>query len=408
VNIVFVSNLFPNLFDSRRGIFAYNQLVAMRKIGYDFKIVAPVAKFPLRKSAWAEAAGDIPPRETYADFDVYHPTNWYVPLSKGSINAHAYRWSIQRLVNRLCDEHRASLLWGSFAFPDGVAVADIARRRGLPFAVSLLGSDINLNIKHGGRRRAIARSLKQASLVLSKSLAMKDIVTNLGVSGERVLLDYNGVDQNTFAPRPRESACEQCGLDPRRAHVLFVGNFVEVKNLPTLVRAFRQVRDHYGDGKDVDLVLVGDGALHEELTALVGSLGLSGHVHMPGAVKQQQVAPWINACNVLCLPSWAEGVPNVVLEGLASGVPVVASNVGGIPEVHPGHEAGALIDPSDADDLAAGLIRTLDRRWDPGALAGHVAEFTWEKNAQNVASAMERLVVSRSRTTHANAGKMGS
>jgi glycosyltransferase involved in cell wall biosynthesis len=396
LRILFVSNLFPNSFDPSRGLFSINQLLALRELGCEFKVIAPVASFPLRRSPWAEEAGRLPSRETYADFDVYHPKAWYLPLNRGPLNADLFRWSIRRTVDRLCAEHRPEVLWGSFAFPDGVAVAGIARRRGLPLVVSLLGSDINLNLKYSGRRKVILHSLKQASLVLAKSRALKDIVVSLGVPAETVALDYNGVDQETFRPSAREPACRECGVDPSRRRILFVGNFVDVKNIPTLIRAFAAVVADAGD--PVDLVLVGDGPLKAELVALAESLGVRDRVILPGSLTHRRVSTWMAASDLLCLPSKNEGVPNVVLEGLASGLPVVASDVGGIPEVHPGTPAGALFDPTRVEDLSEKLREVLNKDWDASALTAHARAFTWQQNAAKVWDALERIVGGRARS----------
>jgi teichuronic acid biosynthesis glycosyltransferase TuaC len=392
LNVVYVSNLFPNSIDMSRGLFNFNQLRAMRKLGYNFKVVAPVASFPLIKSPWAEEAGKLPPRETVDGFDVYHPRAWYLPKSRGSINARMYRWSIQGTLDRLIGEHQPELLWASFAFPDGVAVGQIAHGRGLRYAVSLLGSDINLNIADAGRRRAIVTCLQRASLVLSKSQAMKAIVIDLGVPDDHVYVDYNGVDQKVFRPASREEACRTCGLDPERRRILFVGNFVEVKNIATLIRAFAPIVE--GRSADnVDLVLVGEGPLKAPLQSLSQSLGVRDRVHLPGPVRQDDVGVWLNACDVFCLPSLAEGVPNVVLEAFATGLPVVASEVGGIPEIHPGEEAGALFDPTSVGDLTAALRRVLEREWNREQLAESGRGFSWDVNAERVVHALEQQAV---------------
>jgi teichuronic acid biosynthesis glycosyltransferase TuaC len=390
LRILFVSNLFPNSVDPTRGLFSINQLRALRELGCDFRVVAPVATFPFVKSRWVEEARRLREHETFDGFEVLHPKAWYVPRSRRAENSHLYHWSVRGTVERLCDEYRPALLWGSFAFPDGVAVGNIARGLGLPYVVSLLGSDINLNLTKEGRRRVIVGALEQASLVLAKSLALKEIVVGLGVAPDRVLLDYNGVDQDVFSPRPREEACGELGIDPSKRRVLYVGNFVEVKNLPTLVRAFARLSQN-DDGTDCDLVMVGGGRLREDLLRLIRSLRLGDRVHMVRSQPHEKIATWMSACDVLCLPSLNEGVPNVVLEAFSCGVPVVASAVGGIPEVHPGGAMGSLFDPRDIDALAAALREALDKTWDRRAIVDHARPFTWKRNAETVLAALEKV-----------------
>jgi glycosyltransferase involved in cell wall biosynthesis len=96
----------------------------------------------------------------------------------------------------------------------------------------------------------------------------------------------------------------------------------------------------------------------------------------------------MRACDVLCLPSLNEGVPNVVLEGLASGTPVVASRVGGIPEVHAGDPVGALFESGSVTELAMALQRVLASPWDSAKLRLTVSAYTWAHNAQIIKEAL--------------------
>jgi glycosyltransferase involved in cell wall biosynthesis len=116
----------------------------------------------------------------------------------------------------------------------------------------------------------------------------------------------------------------------------------------------------------------------------VAARGLGAHVRFEGERSHDDVARWMAASDLLCLPSRAEGVPNVVLEAFASGRPVVASAVGGIPEIHPGEAGGGLVPAGDEAALADSLGDALERRWDPARLTELVADFTWENNARTL------------------------
>jgi glycosyltransferase involved in cell wall biosynthesis len=169
-----------------------------------------------------------------------------------------------------------------------------------------------------------------------------------------------------------------------------VGSLLPVKNVPTLLRAFASLGSRI-PRQPLELVIVGDGAQQASLADQAVQLGVAGSVRFVGARSHGEIALWLGASDLLCLPSLAEGVPNVVLEALASGRPVVASNVGGIPEVHPGNVAGALVPPTDEKALADALQRTLLSPVEPERIAALVSGHTWGANAERVLGRLARL-----------------
>ena len=124
------------------------------------------------------------------------------------------------------------------------------------------------------------------------------------------------------------------------------------------------------------------------LKTLAGQLGVSAEVRWVGRQPRSEVVTWMQASDVLCLPSLNEGIPNVVLESFACGRPVVATDVGGITEVHPGLPAGALFKPGDWQALAGALGTVLARRWDCDALWALAIPYTWARNADVVRRAL--------------------
>ena len=197
---------------------------------------------------------------------------------------------------------------------------------------------------------------------------------------------YNGVDRTTFHPRPREAACRELGVDPERRRILFVGNLVEVKGLPDLLEAVRIASAH--SMPPLELVVVGDGPLEVSLKSQARGLGIESAVRFVGRETRPRVALWMSASHVLALASLEEGAPNVVLEALASGRPVVATGVGGVPEVHPGGAAGALVPAAEPPALAAALMAVLNRDWSEESLSALVRRFSWSENAQTILGAL--------------------
>ncbi len=167
--------------------------------------------------------------------------------------------------------------------------------------------------------------------------------------------------------------------------VLFVGNLVPVKGIDRLFRAMAEL-------PQARLRIVGDGPLRRKLARLAVKLGIHDRVDFLGRKPPKEVADLMRAADVLCLPSRSEGMPNVVLEALACGAPVVATAVGEIPFLIRDGVNGAVVAGEDDDTVAAGLaaaLRTvLERDWDPQEISAGVRDYTWENAARTIVAAM--------------------
>jgi len=157
--------------------------------------------------------------------------------------------------------------------------------------------------------------------------------------------------------------------------VLYVGNLKPSKGCVDLLEAFPALLERHPAAR---LAYVGSGAA-AALEQRARALGIAGSVQLAGARPHHELATWMHAASLLCLPSHNEGVPNVVLEAMACGLPVVATRVGGIPEVLPDH-AGRLVPPHDRAALAQALDEALRADWSTASIAAHAARFDWQDN----------------------------
>jgi glycosyltransferase involved in cell wall biosynthesis len=189
-----------------------------------------------------------------------------------------------------------------------------------------------------------------------------------------VLAQHNGVEGDRFFPREQAEARRKLDLPTGRRIICFVGRLSREKAVDTLIEAMARFQ---ADPEPPLLVIVGNGPAEGALRARAHALGLEPLVRFVGERHHSEVPDWISACDVFCLPSLREGCPNVVLEALASGRPVVASNVGGIPELVSEAE-GRLVPPQDPQALAQALRVVLERSWDPQALRASVRFLSWD------------------------------
>ena len=217
---------------------------------------------------------------------------------------------------------------------------------------------------HGKNRkynllRKLIRPLIGHYIAVSSDLAgwLKETV---GVSRSRLTQIYNGVDSVKFRPR----VAQRAQLGPphfiREDSVLIgsVGRLAEVKDFPTLIRAFHQLQQLWPEGwARLRLVIVGDGPTRSECEQLLRTLQLENQVWLAG--DRSDVADLMRMMDVFVLPSLGEGISNTILEAMASGLPVIATAVGGNPELVAPGETGVLVPPGDPEAMAQALLTYL-------------------------------------------------
>jgi glycosyltransferase involved in cell wall biosynthesis len=380
MRVATVTSFFPNSANRHRAVFVENLVRAMKR-RCEVDVVAPLPLAPPLRAVprwWQQSR--IPARETLDGIDVEHPRYVVVPKVELASGA-TYAAGVTASLRRLAAAGPGLVVHAHCAYPDGVGVALAARRLGLPYVVTCHGSDINVYSERGALRWQIRRALLGAAATIAVSAALRAKIEALFAgatpAGPLVHIPCAGFDPGVFRPGDRRALRAELGVPTGGRLVVFVGQLVPIKGTARLVEAWRLLHAEGRLGADDRLVLVGEGRLRAELAAQAAAGGISDRVHLAGVVPQPTVARWIGAADALCLASDNEGTPNVIVEALASGVPVVATRVGGIPElVTPGLN-GDLV-PRDPAALARALGAALDRPWEPEAIRRTVADLTWD------------------------------
>jgi teichuronic acid biosynthesis glycosyltransferase TuaC len=251
------------------------------------------------------------------------------------------------------------------------------------FVAIAQGSDAHHYLRIPARRKIITTELHRAAAIVTRSAKLATLLADASIPRDHLHPIYNGVDVSTFRPgsaEERAAVREQWGVSPTDPVVLFVGNFLPVKNPGLLIRAHARLIRLPGMA-GARLVLVGGGTLERGMREEMATAGTSGQVIFAGRHDARGVAQMMRGADVLALSSWNEGVPNVVLEAFASGLPVVATDVGGISEVLNSDQFGSLTPAGDEAAFARALQSTLSRKLDAQTIAAHGRSFNWEATA---------------------------
>lgn len=286
-----------------------------------------------------------------------------------------------------------------WALPNGPPAALPAAILGAPLAVSLHGSDIYLAERHWAMALAAAGAFRAAAAVTACSGDLRARAVALGARPETSCVIPYGVNPRQFRPDPEARAAvrAELGLAEGAPLVLGLGRLVAKKGFGVLLDAWPAV---LRASPAATLAIVGYGDLREPLERQAAGLGIAASVRFPGQLERDRAAAYVAAADVFALPIVREGVdglPNVLLEAMGAGRPVVASRVAGVPDVVDDGVHGLVVPERDPAALAAAIGRlladpALAARLGAAARARVERELTWERAAERYEAALASAV----------------
>jgi glycosyltransferase involved in cell wall biosynthesis len=282
-----------------------------------------------------------------------------------------------------------------FGYPEGIAGAVLASWLGVPFTMTLRGNEPKHSQSRLGRQ-SMRWALRRAGRVFTVSERLRRFAIDLGVAAEKVTTIPNGVDAAIFRPRNRDECRMRYALPLDRPVILSAGALVERKGHHRIIEALASLA---ANGCAAHLVIAGgpgpEGRYEERLRELTPALGLQSRVRLLGPVPPGTLAELMSAADLFCLASTNEGWPNVVHEALASGAPVVATDVGAVPEMLADPANGIIVPVNDPVRLRQALEAALQKNWDRAAISrwGHAR--SWTQVASEVLQQMQAMVAEK-------------
>jgi glycosyltransferase involved in cell wall biosynthesis len=319
---------------------------------------------------------------------VEHPVFFYPPRFMEHAYGRFFLGSARPTVCRAAAEFDPDVILSCWAHPDGWAAVQFGQQLGIPVVVKVIGSDVLVLSGRPRRRRGVAEALRQADAVVAVSRDLARRVESLGVDPYRIRVVPEGVNGSLFSPGSREAARGRLGLPVEGKRLLFVGSILRGKGVGVLVEACRLLKDR---GLDFDCDLVGKGAHETAIRKLIRRLQLEATVRLAGPSSQMRLPDWYRASDLVVLPSFSEGIPNVLREAMMCGRGFVASNVGGIPEISR-PEFATLVKPGDPQSLADAIDAALCHP--PQVPPGVASEInvSWCRSAQMIAQVLTETV----------------
>jgi len=392
-HIVVLSSLFPNANQPLAGLFVRER---MFRVGQQLPltVVAPVPWFPFQSVLRRIRPGfrpDAPGTEVQQGITVYHPRFFCPPGAVKFLDGFWMALSCLPVMRRLQRAGRLDIIDAHFAYPDGFAAGLLGRWLRVPVAVTLRGTEAR-HARDPVLRHVLARALRMATRVFAVSDSLRQVALSCGVSPAKALVVGNGVDIARFAPSSQEHARQALDLPVAAQVLVTVGGLVERKGFHRVIAALPALRVRYPDL--VYLVIGGpspEGDWTQKLKAQVSELGLGDVVRFLGAMSADKLSQPLSAADVFVLSTRNEGWANVLLEAMACGLPVVATDVGGNSEVVSSPALGAIVPFDDHQALVEALARALDHPWDRRAIRAHAEANTWDRRVDVLVAEFRQL-----------------
>lgn len=366
MSIAVFSTLYPSAAAPVHGIFV-RELAAAMATRVPLRVIAPLNA--LRHPSLA-MRGSVSAASSDSGLPVDRPPFATFPRIFKQLDAPLMAAFSERTFRRAVT-NGVRLIHAHYAYPDAAAARLLCRKYGIPYIVTLHGSDINVIAQDPRCLPRILDTLREARAVVAVSgeLARK---TSRLMGGCRPIHHIpNGVDIRRFSPENRESARKRLGISHARV-LLTVGRLDPVKAYDQLISALRLLPE------DIGLVMAGDGPERSYLERFAAETGTAGRVRFAGAVAHDRLRDYYQAADLTVISSHREGWPTIIFESLACGTPVAAHAVGGIPEILSDPDVGFLFTDNSPDTIARSLTEALNRAWKPDLAIGLARRHTWD------------------------------
>jgi len=268
---------------------------------------------------------------------------------------------------------RFDIIHAYFIYRPGYVAAILGKLFSKPVIITATGTDTyqNLSQKNSLIRRRTIYALKWCSYIIPNSEFLRRHIEEEGF-GNKTYVNPRGISRDLFFPKDKIGCRNKLSLNPGKSLLLYIGNLVPIKGTDILIEAFKIVRDKEDY---VELIIIGDGSEREVLEQQVLDEGLEEMVFFLGRKDHTIIPLYVNASDILIVPSRNEGRSVATIEALACGKPVVASRVGGIPETIVNDQLGILVEKENPVALADGIMNALNRTWDERYISNYAKQY---------------------------------
>lgn len=387
IKLLTLTTLYPNKVVPRHGIFVENRirnLVDTDEVSS--KVIAPVPWFPFKNEIFGEYSNfaSVPKSENRCGINIQHPRYYLIPKIGMNTAPHFLAQAMLKAAREIIKNgYDFDVIDAHYFYPDGVAAVKVGQILKKPVVITARGTDLNLIPQYPKPRQMIKWAADHASAIITVCQALKDVLLEMGIPDKKVRVLRNGVDLNMFYPASnRDILRKKLKIEGRT--ILSVGHLIKRKGHGLIIEALKTL-------PDVKLLIAGDGEDMGRLKQLAQSNGVRDRVTFLGAVEHEKMKDYYAAADALVLASSREGWANVLLESMACGTPVVATNIWGTPEVVAVPEAGLLTERS-----ALGISNSIKKLFDSypsrNSTRRYAENFSWDQTTEGQLDIFRKLL----------------
>jgi len=384
MRVAVVTRYFPSSAEPWQGRSAYQTLRVLAR-ETNLQVFYPVANYPRIVRPFSRSYHDLDASYRPPDVTTSYHDYFALPMLTRPING----WMEARALLPHVRSFAPDVIFGCFLYPDVYAAMQIGKALGIPVVGMAIGSDIN-RIGDAISAMYTCRILREIDFLVTVSSDLRTKAIAMGAAPEKARTLTNGCDLSVFHPRERDVARRKLGIYLETEAVVYIGRMDRRKGLVELIEAAVALRPRH---PRLHVYLVGEGPDRSLIESAIEARKAGSFIHAMPACAFDEVADWMTAADLVTLPSYMEGCPNVVLEALACGRPVVATHVGGIPEIVKA-DCGFLVAPRDVAALADALESVLGREWNARAISA-AASRDWETVSAELRAILESVVATK-------------
>ncbi|CAN2045899.1 teichuronic acid biosynthesis glycosyltransferase TuaC [Candidatus Magnetomoraceae bacterium gMMP-13] len=380
MNILFLSHMFPNPVQPVNGTFVLDlaKFINRKKT---VTVIAPIPYFPwIHKTFKYKGYNMIPEKMNFKGLHVYYPRFFMIPKYCKWLDGLFYTfccWNRVKSILKTCD-----IIVAHWTFPDAFAGVVWSRLKKKKIILVVHGNEsIHYFDPLSLRKRIIRKTVENVDHIIAVSTDLKEkILRTHKVDANRITVLPNGVDYKKFPLIDQQAARNQLELPVDKRILLTVARLSPEKALDVLLNAFLQLKDL----SDTLLYIIGEGPEIFCLKNFIKEKNLYDKVFLLGAIPHEKIHLWMSAADVFLLPSLREGTPVVIGEAFACGTPVVASTVGGIPDLIANDKLGIMVEPNSVPALSVALETAMAKQWDRTYIREFGSKFDWKIIAEKV------------------------
>lgn len=371
MKILVITDLFPTPENPNHGIFIYQWAYHLA-----YKV-----NMTIYQAVWENKSNPITERTLKGFCNAFSeapmPFRWiqcsikFFPIDRIWIRNIQFLRKIKKEKNVEITDY--DVIIGQMGCPGGYVAVKIARKYNKPSIVGLRGSDVTSYLKTFVLKKMALWTYRNCTKIVTVSEDLKKRIIGKGIDEDKIRVIKNGINP-IFRILDKDASRKRLQL-PNTKIILFVGHLIKTKGINYLIEALA----NFDKNINFKLYLIGSGEKKENFIQIIKEKNLSKVADFVGTVKHSELVNWYNAADVLCLPSLREGIPNVILESLACGTPVVATNIGNNSEII-GKSSGILVEPRNIKQLRDALQKALIKKWNRNQISNSVKDFSWENN----------------------------